>query len=218
MRIPPSAKLPDLQTGFREVWQALDRRPELDLQGKVFRNGGDATERQGLTTVSQVEGMIREAVASIQRDSTPQLVQIELPDVIQINILESDFQKTNNITLSDVGEMNFQVGSGETWVWECGLFVITNTVADIDYTFSGPTTSRLRFGITEGNVRSAGNAAVFGTRIDPTCSANPICHTMYGSLISTEDGVVQLRASQGAVDPINTTIRAGSYVQAIRIQ
>lgn len=137
----------------------------------------------------------------------------------------SDETVNNSTTLQNDDDLTFSIGANEVWAINGALILLTDTNADFKFTFDCPSGCDGYFGNddypsdvdTSGNIspqRIGYNGFIAGTIFPAEVHFGGI----YGVLINGANaGTVTLQWAQNTARQIDTTLKAGSYLIATKL-
>lgn len=133
----------------------------------------------------------------------------------------------NSVALVNDPLLVLGVDSGATYQWDGVVYYSSSTTADIQFAFTTPTFSAMRWSgvalattatTNEGDMRNATvNVSGTGTPFGGIGTGTIITCRFDGYITTTAAGNIQLQFAQNTLDATNTTIRTGSYLRAWRV-
>lgn len=132
----------------------------------------------------------------------------------------------NSVALVNDPLLVLGVDSGASYRWEGTIFYSSSTTADIQFAFTTPTFSSMRWAGTalattattnEGDMRNATVAVSgTGTQFGGIGTGSIITCEVKGFITTTAAGNIQLQFAQQNLDATNTVIRNGSFLRVWR--
>lgn len=150
-----------------------------------------------------------------------------LSDRIQQVRKSADESVTSSTVLQDDNELQFTVVSGQSYVFQMGLLV-TSTVAtgDIKVLVTNTGSGTLTWGVlglnlaattgTDSAVESGRDSAIATTAVSMGAVNGTLHNLITGSFSATANGTVKLQWCQDTSSATATTVKAGSWLQAVR--
>jgi len=123
----------------------------------------------------------------------------------------------SNVTLQNITQASVAMAANATYRFALALQYSTNGTADIKIGFTGPA------GFTMDYITVGSNAAAvtnFGVGIQTTVvdfGGNVTSAFLYGTVVTTNAGTLQLQAAQNTSNASSTLVSAGTLLELVRI-
>jgi len=133
----------------------------------------------------------------------------------------------NSAALTNVTGFSFTVVTSATYQWRCDLFYDSSTTEDIQFAYTWPGGSTVRWGgigmmdvgaTSPGVVKNATqNTSGVGITYGGSGVGTVITGSIIGEIIAGGNGTVQMQFAQAAAAATNTTLRARSRMHVWRV-
>lgn len=141
--------------------------------------------------------------------------------------LTADQTVNNSAALVNVTGFSFPVVTSATYQWRCDLFYDSSTTEDIQFAFTWPGGSTVRWGgqsmmdvgaTSPGVVKNATqNTSGVGITYGGSGAGTVITGALVGEIIAGGNGTVQMQMAQAAAAATNTVLRARSRMHVVRV-
>ncbi len=197
-------------SGALSIAGATNLQSSLDISGAVtLQSTLSGASTVTLSTLKSCTGLGTNVNGTLACATTPVIIRKSADEIV-----------SNSATLQDDDHLTFAIGANETWVFTVHLIGDSGSTPDFAFAVNAPTGSSCTYSVNAENVPDASAHNTCGATSDRMSgNGDDRPYKISGTVASgSTSGQVTFQWSQFGSNAYTSTIRAGSYLVAQRIQ